>query len=320
MPEGHGLVYSPGVNQRASEAKKRTPLPADASALEQAWSLQEAWSSTADALKRVPQRGRSAALTLLVTGAVAGAVGASAASGDAAQIWAVGAALALATAGLLDTFVASPDRDRDWTAARMASERYKAAVWRYLTGASPYDGSDDERDRELEETIDLIEHETAATRGRRMETYVRKLPGESGGDIVDLYLAKRVRGQIGYHTKAERRERQAGNRLRVTVLVLSAGGALMVSLSSIPSVFDDAPLAAWVAAVAAATGAVTSYSGAGRHHEIARSSAKIMVWLDRRVQRFNKEADREAAFPAFVDSIERVIASQNDTWADTIER
>lgn len=298
----------------------RESLAADASTLEFAWALQKAWSETANQVKKTPRRARAAALVLLVIGAVAGAIGASAASGGAAQVWAVAAAFSLASAGMVETFVVTPDRDQEWTAARMASERLKAAVWRFRTGAPPYDGTTAENDELLSHEVEDIEHEASLNVARRFDPHPVELPTLPEGSIVDLYVAKRADRQRKYHRNASEREKRDGDRLRVAVVVLSAGGALLVSLSSIPALFDDAPLAAWVAALSAATGAVTTHAGAARHHDIARAFANTANRLDVITRRFNQASDRDAAFPDYVESVERVLAIQNDTWTDTIER
>lgn len=313
------LVYAPGVGD-GNRAEQHVPLAPDASTSEYAWSLAKGWSTTAVAIKRTLTRARAATLVLLVAGATAGAIGATANTDDATRGWAVAAALALASAGILETFVVTPARTRDWASARNASERLTAEVWLHITGVAPYDGDDDERERILRQAIDAIEAQASLDDVRTIDLHRRALPDPGEQGAAALYVRDRADDQLRWHRENAAVESRKGTRLRIAVLVLSAGGAVLVSLSSIPSVFDGTPLAAWVATLSAATGAVTTHARASRHDDIAHGYDRTTRRLRVATNRFNQEGDKAAALPAFVHEVERILAAQNENWTDTIER
>jgi len=296
------------------EARRR--LSADASTIDYAWGLAEAWSVTSGAIKKTLVRARAATLLLLVGGATAGAFSASTGTEQLAVV----AALALAFAGMLETFVITPARSRDWTASRMASERLKAAVWLCRTGVGPYAVAADLRPDILAHAIDEIETQAALEVARAMDPVPQPLPGAETTSLPDLYRIERAEDQRKYHRKAGGIEERSGDRLRIAVMVFSATGAVLVSLSSVDWFVGGGSLAAIVAALSAATAAITTYSSSARHHEIAVAYANTANRIELATHRFQKKDDSEAALPDYVAEVEQILAKQNDTWTGTIER
>lgn len=300
------------------QEENESGLSPDASTLEFAWGLAEAWNLTANTIKKSLTRARTATLVLLVAGACAGAIGAaSASSGNNQPGWAVVAALSLGFAGMLETFVVTPTKTRQWTAARMASERLVAAVWTYLTATAPYDGTDAEKAAALRLTIRAVETQTKGV-NRPIAPIARPLPEPGEGGIAALYRTDRAQDQLDYHRVKGASEEKKGDLFRGVVLFLTAAGAALVALSSIEDLFNTS-LGAWVAMLTTATAAVTTHSRASRFHEVAAGYDRTCVSLELEMHRFSQEADKEAGLPTFVANIESVLAHQNNTWAETVD-
>jgi hypothetical protein len=112
--------------------------------VEDAWRRHRRWSRVADETSRSLERWRTRNLTLIVVGAVLGALAAQAgrfSAGATTAFGAVGAA-ALALAGVVQSRMLGADRLRTWVEARAASESLKSAVYQYLARVAPFAGAD----------------------------------------------------------------------------------------------------------------------------------------------------------------------------------
>jgi len=306
------------VTTRKRPEKEATAptLATDVPSLDFAWGLATAWSETAGSTKKLLTRARAATLVLLVAGAGAGAIGANAAPVDRSPGWAVGAAIALGFAGMLEGFVVTPDRNREWAVARMASETLVAAVWAYLTSLPPYDGTEDEKADALRATIEKVELTKGATRATG--PIATPLPSIEGDDVIELYQRERAQGQLEWHRDNGAKEAKKGGLFRGIVLFLTASGAVLLALSSIEDLFDS-PLSAWVALLTTATAAITTHSRAARFQEVAAGYERTSVGLELEMHRFSQVPDQQADFPTLVANVERILARQNESWVETVD-
>jgi len=132
-PEPQGEQTPAGTGTEAGH-----PVPNDDRVLNLVWRYHRQWSQAAGIAHKTLDRWRQTNLTLLVLGAIAGAVAAQTwlnSAGTAA--FAAASAVFLASAGLIQRRALTSDDTARWAGARAASEALKAETYRYLIKVKP---------------------------------------------------------------------------------------------------------------------------------------------------------------------------------------
>jgi uncharacterized protein YcbX/cytochrome c551/c552 len=281
--------------------------------LDQVWRSHRQWSRAADAAQARLNKWRGRNLALLVLGALAGAVAAQAwASSAATTAFAVGSAVLLAIAGLIQgTALTSADTSR-WTGARAASEALKAEAYRFLTGVKPYAGPD--HAQVLQAQLDAIQ-----TRGRSLLVDEQQFPPDDRAlpqvSTFGRYLTARAQQQADWHRNKSAEHARKASTLRDWQLAATAAGAV---LAAIAAALPQSHVAAWTAAATTIAAAFATHLAATQHQRIAESYAATADQLDRLIAGIDPAIagpDRQAQFVA---DVEGVLAAQNNGWTDLL--
>jgi SMODS and SLOG-associating 2TM effector domain 1/Protein of unknown function (DUF4231) len=275
---------------------------------EGAWRRQRQWSIAARKGRARLEKWRRVNLTLLVVGAILGAVAAQSGwprgvTGTAAG----GAALALALAGIVQRRYLDPEAIARWTGARAASETLKAEVFRYRSGVPPYDDAD--RDSTLSARVAAIQERTAALMLDLQQTPAddRALPEVS--DFAS-YVEKRARQQADWHRGKIAGHVQAAKRIRFAELAATAVAAL---LGAIAAGLDTKGLAIWIGVATTIGAAFAAHLSATQRDRIAAGYAATADRLDLLIEQLPAAPDA-ATQAQFVANVESTLAAQNETW------
>lgn len=283
------------------------------SATEYGWALQHAWSDAAGSARRITDRARSVSLWLLVAAAAVAALVPTVSDQGLSRALGIGAALGLGIGGAIQSLYATPARAREWTAARHASESLKSAVLTALVGAPPYDIDEREREDLIYDTIADIEQRasTHATRAATVEP--RALPA-----ITDArsYCELRTEDQRAWHARKSIIHRRRGDQLRHLVLAFTVAGAVLAAIGA----WADSNTGAWIAAVASGTAALTAHSNSSQDDSVAAAYAATASRLEFEIERFRADPDSARAGERLVRETERILAIQNENWADLIHQ
>lgn len=235
----------------------------------------------------------------------------------AVQRWSLTAsALILAVGFAMQVINRRRHHDHDWFDDRALAEATKAATWRYVCGAAPYDVptpaagarfTDDlrhlvVRHRDVIRRIEAATDEaTWITPGMRR---VRALPLAARRSC---YLRDRIDDQIIWYTRKAAHNRRVADRLFWLGQVAQAA-AVLGALWRITyrGKIDVVPL------LTALTAVVTAWSQTGRHMDLARSYAAANRQLV--TERDRTAAAAEAAFGRTVADVEGMIAGEQTTW------
>ncbi|SDD47816.1 Protein of unknown function [Geodermatophilus telluris] len=287
------------------------PAPSPDGVLDVVWSHQRQWSAAADAGRRRVERARLGNLVLLVLGALAGALAAQTGPDSATATGAAAvAAVALALAGLLQAHALTTGQTARWTRARAASEALKAEVHRYLLRVAPYAGPD--RSRVLQARLDEVRARAAGSLVDRQQAPAdgRPLPALR---TVREYVDLRARGQAAWHRERSAAHARRACRLRTAQLAATGTGAVLAALAgTVPSW----GLSAWTAAATTVATAVGAHLAATRYQGVAAASAGTADRLEALVAGFDLAAATPEQEAHLVTEVERVLAAQNEGWAD----
>jgi SMODS and SLOG-associating 2TM effector domain 1/Protein of unknown function (DUF4231) len=277
------------------------------------WRNHRQWSLAATAAQSQLRQWRQRNLTLLVLGALAGALAAQhgLSSGWVATAAAV-SAVSLAVAAWLQRTALTSDETAHWTGARAASEALKAETFRYLSRVKPYDGA--ERTERLNAQLDAIQGRGQAwlVDQQQIASDDRPLPAVS---TFAEYLTKRALEQADWHRKRIAEHMRKARNLRICQLAATGAG---VVLAAIAGVLPGSHLAAWTAAATTIAAAFATYLAAEQHQRIAASYASTTDQLDRLIADVDPataDPDRQARF---VLDVEQVLAAQNSGWMDVL--
>ena len=276
--------------------------------VEGAWRRQRQWSIAAGNGRARLERWRRVNLTLLVVGAIIGAVAAQSSwprgvTGAAAG----GAALALAVAGILQQRFLNADEVARWTGARAASETLKAEVYRYRAGVAPY--HDAARDSTLGAQLAAIQNKAAALALDLQQTQPddRTLPEVSD---FQSYVEQRARQQADWHRGKIPGHVQAAKRIRLAELAATAVAAL---LGAIAAALDSKGLAIWIGVATTIGAAFAAHASATQRDRIAAGYAGTADRLDLLIERLPPDPDA-ATRAQFVAEVESTLAAQNESW------
>jgi hypothetical protein len=277
------------------------------------WRRHRQWSIAANRARARLDRWRLWNLTLLVLGALLGAL--------AAQTWlargvatgsAIAAAIALGLAGILQANALNADQTARWTHARAASEALKAETYRYLLRVAPYAGTG--RAQVLQAQLELVQGRTKALVADQQEAKPddRPLPTLR---TVQEYATVRAQGQATWHRdKVVEHERQARN-LRFWQLLATGVG---VVLAAITGFVPSWRLSTWTAAATTVAAAYGAHLAATQHQRIAAAYAGTSEQLERLVALFDPGTATPTDQAQFVAEVERVLAVQNEGWTDLL--
>lgn len=222
-------------------------------------------------------------------------------------------AVALALVPVIRYSLLGPERIRDWTRARSASEALKKEIFTYLTRTSEY--ADDNRLQVLRKTIDRILGAVTDLEKYVTDAEVKpsNLPEPLG---IEQYIERRTNDQIErfYKPRADQLARR-GAWFRRTELVLTLAAAGLGAAAAYGALQG---LAAWVPVLTTATGAIIAHAEASRYDGLTtnyRATARRLESLR------DKWRDERAVKPAspeeqsrFVEACEEAISNQNEAW------
>jgi hypothetical protein len=282
-------------------------------AVDDAWRRHRQWSLAADATRtRVEQR-RRLALTLLVVGAVAGAVAAQdswprTVTGIAAGL----ASFALFAAGFVQQRYLGATQVARWPTARAASETLKAQVVRYLVGVAPFDGSD--RDQKLNDQVDQVQERAAKSLAALKDFQAQQPDGRELPAIRDFdgYRTERARKQAEWHRGKIREHEDRAARIRRAEAGATVVGAL---LAAVAAGTGTGALAVWIGVASTIAASFAAHRAATNHERITASYAMTTDVLDRLLARLPMQPDA-ATQARFVTEVEARLAAQNDTWLE----
>jgi hypothetical protein len=282
--------------------------------VEDAWQRHRRWSKVAGESRRSLTRWRSRNLGLIVSGAVLGAL---AAQNEwfprrvTITLGVLGAA-ALAAAGVVQNQMLSRDKVRTWAESRAASESLKGIVYQYLAKVAPFDGRD--RDNQLAAKVDAVQdlaksHLQLAMTTEPDETPVPDVTG------IDDYMKKRAEQQADWHTRRIPYHERLGRRWRNAELLATGSAAV---LAAVGGALHGPDLSAWVAVATTAGAAVAAHIASEQHDRVAAGYASTTEELQRLCRNFRRDEPTPEAAAQFVAAVERVLATQNESWASLI--
>jgi hypothetical protein len=276
--------------------------------VEGAWRRQRQWSIAAGNGRARLERWRRINLTLLVVGAILGAVATQSSWPRGVTGTAAGAAaLALAVAGSVQRRYLNPEEVARWTAARAASETLKAEVYRYRAGVAPYHDAD--RDSTLSAQLEAVQTKAAALALDLQQTPTDEtaLPEVSN---FQSYVEKRARQQADWHRGKIAGYVQAAKRIRSAELAATAVATL---LGAIAAALDTKGLAIWIGVATTVGAAFAAHLSATQRDRIAAGYAATVDRLDLLIERLPADPDT-ATRAQFVADVESTLAAQNETW------
>ena len=241
--------------------------------------------------------------------------------------------LLLALVPYLRAHLVSVERVQAWSAARQASEQLKTAIYRHLMGVlAPAPLADGSAPPDPTGAGNLVRH------CRAIKQAVAELAGVAAATVppekkrktnlvLNDYLAERVQGQMAYYRSKGEAYGQATRWLRRTefllgllTVVLSALAGKLVPDNLTPELMQSAVQVSlfvpWLALLAAATTAVTTYIAASRNAELAAKFFATYDLLKTIHDEWRVAPDRDDAVRVqrFVDDTERAIASEYGGW------
>ena len=305
-------VAAPGPETAAAAGQEDKAVVVDP-VLELVWHYQRQWSAAAGKAQKSLNGWRLANLTLLVLGAIAAAV--------AAQTWLGSAGLALfaavsagfiALAGVIQSSALTPDKGSRWTGARAASEALKAETYRYLTGVQPYAGAS--RTDQLRAQLDVVQDRARGLGVDQQLAVIEPEPLPAIGTFGD-YVKKRAKKQAAWHKERISDHERKARQLHACQLAATAAGTALAALGG---VMPSWHVSAWTAAATTIAAAFASHIAAAQHQRIAASYAITADQLDRLVAAVDPDTTDAGRQAQFVSDVERVLATQNEGWADLL--
>lgn len=282
--------------------------------IDRAWELQQQWSAAAnDAHERV-DRFRRFNLMALVGAAIAGALGGLLNDQSAmVRIMAVVAAVLLAIGGFIQRrFLGRFDIGR-WLAAREASERVKADIWRSLGSGT---ADDPDAGAELLAAVDAAQTgDLALAAIGGSGTAPKPLPSVAS---IDDYRRLRAQEQATWHRGRIDTLQAKAKRLRSAEFAMTFAGLVVSTAAASAADLVITPIVSALTTVAAV---IAAHLSASKYERIAAGYAltatRLETLLATRADSTTKPSTPEADL-AFVDAVERVLAEQNTAWASLL--
>ncbi len=275
--------------------------------IDQAWNLQQRWSSAANAAHDTIGRARRANLALLVAAAIAGAIGGVAHETTAVvRTMAVLSATLLGSAGVLQQRVLARANVGRWVALRTASETLKAAVWHDLALGR---ADDDAAGAAISALIDEVQAGTAPFADALLAPVAAAKPLP---DVADLagYRVRRADSQAGWHRDKATTLLQTARRLRNAELLGTIAG---VAVSAAAATFASSVLTPIVSALTTVAATIAAHLSAAKYERVAAGYAATTIALERAGELLVSNPN-EAETSAFVGAVEAILTRQNDAW------
>lgn len=275
--------------------------------VEDVWRRQRQWSGLANARTAALRRWRRTNLTLVIVGALLGALAAQQWLPRAAQpVAGVAGGILLALAAIIQGQCIGPPQVKERVTARSAAETLRGAVHRHRSGVEVGTAA-------LTAARDLV-----ADKGEALAAQVRERPEDAAGlpaPGIRAYVDDRARAQLEFHSRSAARHATLEQRWRLAQIVATAVAAL---LSAIGGTAPGTDLSAWVGVATTVAGAVAAHLASEQHGRIAARYASTADQLEQLVGGFDPAAADQAAAAAFVDAVEAVLDRQNSTWVSTL--
>jgi hypothetical protein len=278
--------------------------------VESVWRRQREWSSLANAKTAVLRRWRRTNLTLVIVGALLGALATQSWFSKTEQtvIGVVGSVL-LALAAIIQGQCIGPSQVKERVTARSAAETLRGAVHRFQSGVTEGTAAS----AALIAARDLV-----ATKGEALAAQVRERP-EDAAELprsgIQAYVEDRARAQLDFHSRNAGRHTRLEQHWRLAEIAATAVAAL---LSAIGGTMQGTSLSAWVGVATTVAGAVAAHLASEQHGRIAARYASTADQLEQLLGGFDPQKADQAAAAAFVDAVEAVLDRQNSTWVSTL--
>lgn len=278
------------------------------------WRRGRQWSALANARSRAITSWRWGNLTLILVGALLGALATQQGLVDdsaSTVLGAVGGTL-LAVAAIVQSRFLGGGRVQERVTARVASESVKAAVFRYLAGVPPYDGPD--RDAALEAELADLTAKAGPLAAAAVDAKPDAEPVPAVTDIAG-YVRERALDQQEFHAERKASHRRQQRRWRAAEFVATVAAA---GLSAFGSAGTGPDLTAWVGVATTVAAAIAAHLAGEQHARIAASYTLTADDLDQLIRDFDPATAGTAAAAEFVGKVEAVLARQNQTWVSTL--
>lgn len=251
-------------------------------------------------------------LVLVVCAAVVGIVGSRV---QQSGIWWLLIVVLIAAVGMR---VVSRQRhpERDWFDGRAVAESIKTASWRFMMCADPFDAEDSAADLMFVGRLKEIFGERKSLRlalvaadAKAITTEMRRVRSLSWERRREIYLADRIRDQVGWYTDkaatARRRSHQWSVGGLLTELTAIVAAATLVWFPEVPNV---------IGALSSLGAAATAWTQLRRHDDLAQSYD--LAARELRLAEALVDSTRDpASFVAAVADAEKNISREHTLWA-----
>jgi hypothetical protein len=267
-------------------------------------------------LKTIVNRSRILGMALLIGGAVVGVLADQSTEWYPDTAWlsttfAILSAITLAVAAFVSRYVLDSQYERDWVLARSQAEALKSEAYVYLVEAAPYAGEN--RDEILSQRGEEIIGKYVYPVNLTDEERYKRLPDDFLE--MDAYIDKRITEQAEYYYEPKALENaRILNRLKMISFLLGILGAIIGAASTaIDGLFGST---AWIAVVSTISGAVATYTFAGRYQYLVTSyelTARKLKSIRNAWHRLS-EAEKAARKGEYVRQFENTISFENQAW------
>ncbi|MEU5402512.1 DUF4231 domain-containing protein [Streptomyces sp. NPDC005963] len=261
-------------------------------------------------------------LLLLVLGAAASALPASAKAGDSIQLSGVLAVLAYAGVLLVGYRAGRRSAKSHWQLNRSAAEFIKSLCWRYAVHGAPFTttatASDELFANRLEEGLrELVKvgwedprtGRTPTANGEMITAAMRRLRAESFSIRKETYVRDRLIEQRNWYRRRTANSRRATRLWSLSIGLLTLA-ALFLSLLHTFSLVDSLPVTGALSAAAAGS---LAWGEVRRHQPLI--AAHSLVEEDLAAMHTAMESSvTEAQWPSAVYETERIVSPQHTDW------
>jgi ABC-type multidrug transport system fused ATPase/permease subunit len=207
--------------------------------------------------------------------------------------------------------------DRRWFNARAVAESVKTASWRYMMQAPPFDNSQDVETAFIRE-LDTFRKArpgleqyliTKTTNAPAVTSYMKGLRESSLDQRKEAYLRDRLDDQIEWYSRKSRENGIAGQAWFWSITGLQVVAAIAAGLAAARGAFSMN----WVSVAMTIAAAVTGWSQAKRHDELAISYAVAAQDLIQ-IKSLLAPVSEETAFRELVDQGEEAVSREHTMW------
>lgn len=256
-------------------------------------------------------RWRAMQLLLLLLAAVAGGV--SLRIGGSFDLLAVLAAVAFASALVLESRLARTNPERTWYRGRAGAESIKTVTWKYSVGGDPFLLSEPNADSLFRMAVQdvirgLEDLDWASDVGDQLTEQMRQVRNASLEQRRRIYRLERIDDQCAWYTAKAEKARQQARRWSVVISVTIALGLIGAVLKAIGLVDVDA-----LGVAAAFAAAATAWTQLKQHEPLASAytvAARDLGMVSERLD----EAHDERTWGQLVKDAEEAISREHTMW------